>query len=46
MVIILKKYSDGNRVIYATEKAYELIYQKQGFKEIEVKKSSKKAGDK
>lgn len=29
------KYTDGKRIIYATEKAYEIIYKKQGFKEIE-----------
>jgi hypothetical protein len=42
----MKKYTDGNKIIYATEKAYEIIYKKQGFKEVEEKKSSKKAGDK
>jgi hypothetical protein len=44
MVIVLKKYTDGNRVVYATEKAYEVIYKYQGFKE--VKKTPKKVGDK
>lgn len=29
------KYTDGKRIIYATEKAYEAIYKKQGFKEAE-----------
>lgn len=29
------KYTDGKRIIYATEKAYEAIYKKQGFKEVE-----------
>lgn len=28
----LKKYTDGNRVIYSTEKAFEILYKKQGFK--------------
>lgn len=29
------KYTDGKRIIYATEKAYEAIYKNQGFKEVE-----------
>lgn len=29
------KYTDGKRIIYATKKAYEIIYKKQGFKEVE-----------
>lgn len=38
----LKKYTNGKREIMATEKAYEAIYEKQGFKEVEEKKSTKK----
>lgn len=29
------QYTDGKRTIHATEKAYELIYKKQGYKEVE-----------
>lgn len=36
----MKKYTDGKREIYATDKAYEVIYKSQGFKEIK-KKSDK-----
>lgn len=30
-----KKYTDGKRTIHATEKAFEVIYKNQGFKEVE-----------
>ncbi|MGY0372480.1 hypothetical protein [Clostridium sp. JNZ J1-5] len=33
----MKKYTDGKREIYATKKAYEVLYKQQGFKEIELK---------
>ncbi len=36
----MKKYTDGKREIYATEKAYEVIYKRQGFKEVETKKKT------
>lgn len=29
---MMNKYTDGKRVIYATERAYNVIYKKQGFK--------------
>ncbi|WP_315114540.1 hypothetical protein [uncultured Clostridium sp.] len=29
----MKKYTNGKREIYATDKAYEVIYKEQGFKE-------------
>lgn len=32
----MKKYTDGKREIMATEKAYEVIYKEQGFKEVMV----------
>lgn len=32
----MNKYTDGKRIIYATEKAYNLIYKNQGFKEAET----------
>ncbi len=38
----MKKYTDGKNTIYATEKAYEVIYKDRGFKEVEAKKSTKK----
>lgn len=31
----MKKYTDGKREIMATERAFEVIYKDQGFKEIE-----------
>lgn len=30
----MKKYTDGKRVIKATERAFEVIYKDQGFKEV------------
>lgn len=33
---MFNQYTDGKRTIYATEKAYELIYKKQGFKKAEI----------
>jgi len=36
----LKKYTDGKREIMATERAFEVIYKDQGFKEVEEKKKS------
>lgn len=41
----MKKYTDGTKVILATEKAFEVIYKKLGFKILKEKKSSKKVGD-
>ncbi len=38
----MKKYTDGKNTIYATEKAYEVIYKDRGFKEVEENKSTKK----
>lgn len=32
----MKQYTDGKRVIYATEKAYEVLYKSQGFKPVEA----------
>lgn len=29
---MMNKYTDGKRVIYATERAYNVIYKRQGFK--------------
>lgn len=28
----MEKYTDGKRIIYATERAYNVIYKRQGFK--------------
>ncbi len=33
----MKKYTYGKREIYATDKAYEVIYKSQGFKEVKKK---------
>ncbi len=30
----MKQYTNGKRVIYATENAYKIIYKNQGFKEV------------
>lgn len=32
----MKQYTDGKRIIYATEKAYEVLYKSQGFKPVEA----------
>jgi len=40
----MKKYTDGTREIFVTEKAYNLLYKSKGFEE--VKKDKKKKGDK
>jgi len=31
----MNKYTNGERVIYATERAYNVIYKRQGFKPLE-----------
>lgn len=31
---MINKYTNGKRVIYATEKAYNVIYRRQGFKPV------------
>ena len=31
---MFKQYTDGNRVIQATERAYEVVYKSQGFTEL------------
>ncbi|ARC85646.1 hypothetical protein U732_1118 [Clostridium argentinense CDC 2741] len=33
----MKEYTDGKRQIYATDKAYKVIYKGQGFKEVKKK---------
>lgn len=44
----MKEYSNGKRKIYATGRAYEVLYKQQGFKEVreiekvEEKKDAKK----
>ena len=30
-----EKYTDGKRIIYATKKAYEVLYKRQGFRKAE-----------
>lgn len=32
----MNKYTNGERVIYATERAFNVIYKRQGFKPLEV----------
>ena len=39
----MNKYSKGNKVIFATEKAYKTLYEKQGYKPISEKKTREKA---
>ena len=36
----MKKYTDGERVIFATDKAYEVLYEKQGFKLVKEEKKT------
>lgn len=37
----MKKYSNGNRIIFATDKAYKILYKEQGFKEVIEKDNEK-----
>lgn len=34
----MNKYTNGERIIYATEKAFNVIYRRQGFKELKEDK--------
>ena len=41
----MKKYTDGNREIMATERAFEVIYKSQGFKEATSRSTKPKNND-
>lgn len=40
----MNKYTDGKRTIYATERAYNLLYKPQGFKPSKEKQVKKDVG--